>query len=59
MQENKQIDIGGFTLYDSSAVEVGRTSEETENNITNALVQNIFEVFQMAVNTKKQEIAEL
>ena len=59
MQDNKQLDLGGFTLYDSTPIEPFTTPAEAEENITNRVVANIYHIFQAAVDTKKQEIADI
>ena len=54
MEANKQIDLGGFTLYDSTPIPNDpNTLQET---LTQRLVENIHFAFEAAVNAKKQEI---
>lgn len=54
MEANKQIDLGGFTLYDSTPIP--NDPKNLQENLTNRLVENIYFAFETAVNAKKQEI---
>ena len=57
MQENRQIDLGGFTLYDSTPSPM--TAKNIDEQVTNRMVENIQYIFEEAKNTKKQEIATI
>ena len=42
-----------MTLYDSNAIQVGKTPEETKQNITDAMVENVKFIFLKAIEAKK------
>ncbi len=53
MQENRQIDLGSLTLYDSTPLNTSN-AKDIEDLITQRMVSNIYYAFETAVNTKKQ-----
>lgn len=57
MEGNKQIDLGGFTLYDSTPISADRN--EIEQQITDRTINNIYYIFEEAKNAKKQEITNI
>ena len=57
MEANKQIDLGGFTLYDSTPIPNDPLT--LQQTLTDRLVENIHHAFQAAVNAKKQEILNI
>lgn len=58
MEENRQIDLGGFTLYDSTPIP-SADAGKLEEIITQRMVSNIYYAFETAVNAKKQELVTL
>lgn len=58
MEENRQIDLGGFTLYDSTPL-AQSDNNKMEEAITQRMVENIYFAFQTAVAAKKQELNTL
>lgn len=53
MQQNKQIDLGGFTLYDSTPFN-STNVKDIQDLITQRMVSNIYFAFETAVNSKKE-----
>jgi hypothetical protein len=49
--------LGTLTLYDSNAIPVGITEEETASNITDAMIENVKFIFTKAIEAKKNEIS--
>ena len=59
MEGNKQLDLGGFTLYDSNAIEYCQDKEKLEQKVLSRTVENVEFIFKSLVDAKRQEVAAI